>query len=195
MHSVYLVRHGKSSLDGEEAERGLEPQGLEHAEHLAGRLESLSPKVTAVYSSPYRRAQLTMEPLAKRLNLAVLVEDGFHEKRMSDQPITDIKAARVRMWEDFDFRLPGGETNAEAQNRAMGALERVRASHPDAAVAVGSHGTLIALILNAVTSSFGYDDWRAMPMPDIFRIDFPDSGGGRVDHVGCPDITGFKVQG
>ena len=56
MHSVYLIRHGKSSLDGEEDERGLEPEGIVHADQIASRLISVSPPIAAIYSSPYRRA-------------------------------------------------------------------------------------------------------------------------------------------
>lgn len=195
MHSVYLIRHGKSSLDGAEAERGLEPEGFQHAEYLAERLHGLIPVINAIYCSPYRRAILTMEPLSKRLDLPIQIEHDFHEKRMADGPVENLKAVRIKMWEDFDFRLPGGESNAEAQRRAMAALDRVRASLPSEALAVGSHGTLIGLILNAIMPSFGYEDWRAMPMPDIFRIDFPVGRKPMVDHVGCPGIDGFKVQG
>ena len=37
MHSVYLIRHGKSELGGADAERGLEPEGHVHAEQIAER--------------------------------------------------------------------------------------------------------------------------------------------------------------
>ena len=136
-----------------------------------------------------------MEPLSKRLNLPLGIENGFHEKKMSHQPVADIKAARLRMWEEFDFRLPGGESNREAQQRAMEAMGRLRRAHPDAAVVVGCHGTLIALILNAIDPSFGYEEWRAMPMPDIFRIDFSANGKPVIDHVKCPGIEGFTIPG
>jgi len=195
MHSVYLIRHGKSSLKGEEAERGLEPEGLQHAAYLGERLAALSPAVEAIYCSPYRRAILTLKPLAGRLGLPIQIEPDFHEKRMAAGPVDNLKAARIKMWEDFEFRLPGGESNAEAQRRATEAIDRIRAAHPDQAVAIGSHGTLIGLILNAFQPSFGYEDWRAMPMPDIFRIDFPAGKTPVVDHVGCPGVDGFKVQG
>ena len=118
MHSVYLVRHGKSSMEGSEAERGLEPEGEVHAEAICSRLQSLNPAVKAIYASPYRRAQLTMAPLAEHLGLPITVIDDFREKDMSDQPVDDMKGARLKMWEDFDFRLPGGESIREAQARS-----------------------------------------------------------------------------
>jgi 2,3-bisphosphoglycerate-dependent phosphoglycerate mutase len=195
MNSVYLVRHGKSSLEGTETERGLEPEGEAHAEAIRDRLVSLSPPVKAIYSSPYRRAQLTMGPLADRLGLSISVVDDFREKEMSGGPVADMKEARLKMWDDFDFRLLGGESNREAQQRALGALEGLRRAHPDEAVAVGSHGTLIALVLNSFMPDFGYEAWRAMLMPDIYRIDFPEDGEPVIDHVDCPTDDAFQVQG
>ncbi len=195
MHSVYLIRHGKSELGGADAERGLEPEGLVHAEQIADRLVSVTPPVKALYSSPFRRAGLTMEPLAKRLGLNVAVADEFREKTMSDEPIADLRAARQRMWEDFDFRLPGGETNVEAQVRATTALNKIQSAHPDEAVAVVSHGTLMGLILNTFDPSFGYEEWRAITMPDIFRIDVPPTGAPVVEHIGCDGIETFKIKG
>ena len=195
MHSVYLVRHGKSSMEGSEAERGLEPEGEVHAEAICSRLQSLNPAVKAIYASPYRRAQLTMAPLAEHLGLPITVIDDFREKDMSDQPVDDMKAARLEMWQDFDFQLPGGESIHQAQRRALAALDTVRQSHPDEAIAIGSHGTLIALILNSFMPDFGYDSWRGMLMPDVYRIDFPDGEEPVIDHVGCPTDDAFQVQG
>lgn len=195
MHSVYLVRHGKSSLEGSEAERGLEPEGKLHAQAICKRLAEQAPPVKAIYASPYRRAQLTMEPLSEQLNLPITVVEDFREEDMSDQPIDDMKAARQKMWDDFDFRLPGGESIRGAQTRALVALDTLRKAHPDEAVAIGSHGTLIALILNSFLPNFGYDSWRGMLMPDIYRIDFPDGGDPIIDHVGCPTDDAFQVQG
>ncbi|MDP6785631.1 MAG: histidine phosphatase family protein [Rhodospirillales bacterium] len=195
MHSVYLIRHGKSELGGADAERGLEPEGQVHAEQIAERLVAATPPVKALYTSPFRRAGLTMEPLAKRLGLSVTVADEFREKTMSDEPIADLKAARQRMWEDFDFRLPGGETNAEAQVRATSALRKIQKDHPDEAVAVVSHGTLMGLILNTYDPSFGYEEWLAITMPDIFRIDVPASGAAVVEHIGCEGIEAFRIKG
>ncbi len=195
MHSVYLIRHGKSELGGADAERGLEPEGHVHAEQIAERLVAVTPPVKALYVSPFRRAGLTMEPLAKRLGLPVTVADDFREKNMSNEPVANLREARQKMWEDFDFRLPGGETNAEAQVRAITALKHIQSAHPDEAVAVVSHGTLMGLILNTYDPSFGYEEWLAITMPDIFRIDVPPTGAPVVEHIGCDEIETFKVKG
>ena len=62
-------------------------------------------------------------------------------------------------------------------------------------MAVACHGTLIALMLNSFDESFGYDAWRSMLMPDIFRVDFPDGGTPAIHHIGVPAADGFEVKG
>jgi len=195
MHSFYMVRHGKSELEGDEAARPLMAEGLVQARQVSDKIASLTPSVVAIYSSPFTRARQTLEPLAEALGLPITVVDELREKHMSDEPIPDLPAARSHMWEDFDFRLTGGETNAEAQVRATTALKKVQSAHPSEAIAVVSHGTLMGLILNTYDSSFGYEEWRAITMPDIFRVDVPLLGAPVVEHIGCDEIETFKVKG
>ena len=42
---------------------------------------------------------------------------------------------------------------------------------PRKTLLVSSHGNAIALFLNYLQPSFGYDDWAAMKNPDLFRIE------------------------
>lgn len=195
MTTFYFVRHGKSSMDGAEEERGLEPEGFVHADQIAARLLEQKPTVTKIVSSPYQRARLSMEPLAKKIGLPITTVDAFHEKLMSDQPIADMKATRINMWTDFDFILPGGESNRQAQTRAVDAVNQLCKEHDGAVIAVGSHGTLIGLILNAYDPTFGFEDWRAMPMPDIVRIDFTGGNAPVITRVGVPAASEFRVDG
>ena len=195
MHSFYMVRHGIAELGGDDGARPLMAEGVVQAKQVSDKIASLAPGLVAIYCSPFRRAQQTLEPLAERLGLRIAVVDDLREKHMSDEPIPDLPAARRQMWEDADFRLPGGETNGEAQVRATQAVKQIQAAHPNEAVAVVSHGTLMGLILNTYDPSFGYEEWRAITMPDIFRVDVPPTGAPVVEHIGCDEIETFKVKG
>jgi len=53
----------------------------------------------------------------------------------------------------------------------------------------------MGLILNTYDPSFGYEEWLAITMPDIFRIDVPSSGAPVVEHIGCEGIETFKIKG
>jgi 2,3-bisphosphoglycerate-dependent phosphoglycerate mutase len=49
-------------------------------------------------------------------------------------------------------------------------LQRLARSH-DEPIIVGTHGNLLALVLAAVNSAIGFDFWRTLSFPDIFRLD------------------------
>ena len=89
------------------------------------------------------------------------------------------------MWEDFDSKLPGGESSSEATQRALSGLKSVLNDLPEnGSAAVQCHGTLIALILHNYDPSFGFDQWKSMTMPDIFQINY-DGEKAQIIHIGC----------
>ena len=189
--SLYMIRHGKADLDGAEAERPLMPEGIVQAKQMSEQIAAMRPRITAIYSSPFLRAVQTVKPLSEMTGVQIQVLEDLREKTMGHG---DINAARRRMWDDMAFRLPGGETSAEAQGRAELAIEGIARSHPNEVVAVATHGTLLGLILKLYKPDFGYEDWRAMTMPDLYHLDVPDDGRVEVDHVGCKAIETFRIQ-
>ena len=81
MRSVYLVRHAKAGdreeWDGPDHMRPLTKSGLKQAEVLADRLEAFS--ITRITSSPHVRCLETVEPIARRLGLRVILSDALVE--------------------------------------------------------------------------------------------------------------------
>ena len=78
MSCLYLVRHAHSVWTSDEM-RPLSQAGFDDARRVADILAPLRPG--AIYSSPYRRAQQTVEPLAGALGMSIqVVEDlrGAH---------------------------------------------------------------------------------------------------------------------
>ena len=178
MKTIYLIRHGKASLDGSERERGLTDEGVEHAKQITEILKKLEPKIEKVYSSPLRRAILTIEPFAKTANLEINVVEDLKEKITGDTTGKD---------------LNGGESSKDATDRALSGLKHVFDNLPEnGSAAVQCHGTLIALILHHYDSSFGFDQWKSMTMPDIYQIDH-DENQSKIIHIGCENIETFKI--
>ena len=193
MKTIYLIRHGKASLDGSDRERGLTDEGVEHAKQITEILKKLEPKIEKVYSSPLRRAILTIEPFAKTANLEINIIEDLKEKITGDTTGKDLNAEKKKMWEDFDSKLPGGESSKDATDRALSGLKHVFDNLPEnGSAAVQCHGTLIALILHHYDSSFGFDQWKSMTMPDIYQIDH-DENQSKIIHIGCENIETFKI--
>ena len=193
MKSLFLIRHGKASLDGSDRERGLTDEGIEHAKQISDILLKVEPKIQKIFSSPLRRAILTIEPFSQATNLETTVVEALHEKITGDTEGRNLNEEKKKMWEDFDSKLPGGESSNEATQRALSGLNIALNDLPEnGSAAVQCHGTLIALILHNYDPSFGFDQWKSMTMPDIYQINY-DGSKVQIIHIGCEDIETFKI--
>jgi broad specificity phosphatase PhoE len=148
--------------------RPLSAQGLKDADAVRDSLADRS--IDAIYSSPYRRARQTVEPLAAHLALPIVEVWDFRERTLSEGRVPDFQAAARATWEDFLFAHPGGETNAAAQRRGTSALLEIIARHRDSRVVVATHGTLLTLMLRAFDDAIGVEFWSAISIPDIYLL-------------------------
>jgi len=169
MHPVkrlLLIRHCESM--GQAADAPLSERGHEQARALARDL-ALQP-IDRVISSPFLRAQQTIEPFVQQVGLALEFDARLVEKTLSREPIPSWREEVQRSFVDFEHTLPGGESSREAQARGRAAL--------DAALAAGhtlpalvSHGQLMSLILHSIDPAFGFDEWARLANPDVFVVE------------------------
>jgi 2,3-bisphosphoglycerate-dependent phosphoglycerate mutase len=191
--TLFVIRHGKASLEGTDRERGLTSEGIDHANQISDVLLKIEPKIQKIFSSPLRRAILTIKPFSEDTNLEINIIEELHEKITGDTEGRNLNDEKKKMWEDFDSKLPNGESSSEATKRALSGLNSILNDLPEnGSAAVQCHGTLIALILHNYDSSFGFDQWKAMTMPDIYQINF-DGDKVQIIHIGCENIETFKI--
>lgn len=165
--TVLLIRHAHADWTPDEA-RPLSARGLADAAALAPRLAQ--EPISAVYSSPATRARQTVEPVAAAFGLSIRIVDDLRERELSGEPVDDFLAAVRATWNDPALAWPGGESNRAAQLRGVTALERIVASHPGETIVIGTHGNLLALILQRYDPSIGFAFWRELAMPDAYRL-------------------------
>jgi 2,3-bisphosphoglycerate-dependent phosphoglycerate mutase len=165
--AIYLVRHGDAVWNPDEM-RPLSAQGYKDAQAVRDCLAQTP--IAAIYSSPYRRARQTVEPLATHLALPIQEIWDFRERTLCAGPVPDFQAAARATWNDFLFAHPGGETNAAAQQRGTTALREVIARHRGSHVVIGTHGTLLALMLRSFDERIGVEFWSAISIPDIYVL-------------------------
>jgi probable phosphomutase (TIGR03848 family) len=151
---LFLVRHAVTSITGTKLTGrlpgySLSEKGREQAESTGSRLQATPLK--AIYSSPLERCTETAEAIAKNHKLKVQTLDDLSEVDYGDWSGKTFKALYgSKEWQKLkarpaDFRFPNGETIREAQTRGIGAIEKIRAKHKDAAVVVCSHADMIRL--------------------------------------------------
>jgi 2,3-bisphosphoglycerate-dependent phosphoglycerate mutase len=166
MHSTAIfIRHCESR--GQSPDASLTAKGFLDARHLVQRLKGLN--IDAIYSSPYARATQTIDPFVVKTGLPLRIEPRLHERILSVEAREDWLEQVRFSFENFDHRAPGGETLHEAQARGLAALDRTiedGATNP----AIVSHGNLLSTLLNRADRRFGFDAWRAMTNPAVYKV-------------------------
>ncbi len=181
MIQVILVRHGETDwnkslrVQGSGSDTQLNETGREQARELALRLKPKRIKV--IYSSPLQRARDTAQVIARHHQLEVQIEPALIELNVGQLEGVSVESLGKRL--DELLTMPGrdgvevgagesvwsklqhigGESLAELQQRAWGAIQRMVKDHSDGAIVVVSHYfvilTIICAVLNLPVSEIG----------------------------------------
>jgi broad specificity phosphatase PhoE len=193
---LVLARHGQTPANVERVldtvlpGPGLTDLGRLQAEALGKELVA-DPRgpVTALVSSPARRARETAGLVAPAVGLTPGVVEGTHEVQVGDLEgrNDDDSIARFRAtydaWREGDVtaRMPGGESGRDVLDRYLPALEELRAEHPDGTVVLVSHGAVLRLVAHALVGE----------IPDLGPDDHVDNCGRVV--LGADD-AGWSLE-
>lgn len=159
---VLLIRHAQTAWNRErrfngQADTPLDALGLQQARALGHALASVP--LAAVFASPLRRAMATAESLTEGRTLGVpqpapaLLE--LHHGVLDGMLAADALAQYgdlLARWRQSpgDVRLPGGETLAECQLRALAGLGALLSGfEPGPPVAIVSHQMVLSALLCA----------------------------------------------
>ena len=166
--SVLLVRHGESAparadvpfalVDGH-GDPDLDLVGWGQAERVAERLAD--EPIAAIYVTTLRRTAETAAPLSARLGLTPRVEADLREVFLGEwegglfrfRVAEGHPAARLMVAEERWDAIPGAEPADDFAARVRRALLRLQERHPDATIAVFTHGGVIGRALAEATGS------------------------------------------
>lgn len=165
-----MVRHAHSVYTPDELGRPLSAEGFIDAEKISKLLEKEN--IDIVLSSPYKRAVQTVEGVAKSIGQEVILKDDFKERKLAEQSVDDFDHAISRVWEDPTFSWGGGESNVIAQKRGVKAVTAVLQAYECKTLVIGTHGNLMALIMNHFNSDYDFNFWKNLDMPDIYKLTF-----------------------
>ncbi len=158
MPTILLIRHGeneyvaKGRLAGRKPGVHLNEKGVTQAQALGKAL--VNAPVKAVYASPLDRTIETAQPIAEALGREIISEPGLLEVDFGTWQDKTLKQLRRRkLWRTVQnspslTRFPEGETFADAQQRIVGAIEKLSEKHKaqDLIVCV-SHSDIIKLAI------------------------------------------------
>ena len=150
---IVFVRHAlplrvEAAADGSPADPALTERGQDQARRVVEALRH--DEITALITSPSRRARETAAPLAAALGLPLQIEDGVAEFDSQDPtyvPVEELRAANDPRWQAL---LKGdlysfGIDPVAFRTRVVETVERIAATYPGGRVVVFSHsGTINA---------------------------------------------------
>jgi broad specificity phosphatase PhoE len=187
MRKLILIKHAAPEVvPGVPPERWtLSDKGRAACVPLADRVGAHAPSL--VVSSEEPKAMETATLIGARLGIPWETAPGLHEHDRSNVP--HLRSSEFISMMELFFRKPdelvlGRETASDARRRFEAALREVVDSHPNETVAVVSHGTVIALLLDAPARP-AFQTWRAMGLPSLAVLNLPELDVSEtVDRIG-----------
>jgi 2,3-bisphosphoglycerate-dependent phosphoglycerate mutase len=127
-------------------------------------------------SSPYSRAILTIEGLARSLGKELIVFEELKETVFIGDdkimPDIDVYPLVKKMFSDPDFSLPGGESFTNCQNRVVTILKNILSEYKGQKVAIGTHGAVMTMMMGYFDPQFDLDFLLKTSKPDIYKMEF-----------------------
>lgn len=184
--TIYFVRHAESDIAvRDDLVRPLTQTGLEDSKKVTQVLKDK--KIDRIYSSPYRRTIDTVKDISRYLGQEIFVVDEFRERKVGEwiEDFNYFHSYAKNQWEDFDYKLNGGESLREVQARNIAALFEILFKNRGEKVVVATHGTALSTIINYFRPEFGFDEyWNIIDrMPYIICMEFEDNNLQRMVEV------------
>jgi len=155
---IILIRHGQTGWNKDERFRGrvdveLDEVGLKQAQLAAERV--MEWEISAVYSSPLKRARSTAQFVADRFGLSVVTLEGLNDMNFGQWEGLLVSEVREKQAELFDewrhnperFAVPGGESLEDVRVRVVATIDDLALKHEGEAIAVVSHRVVCKVLL------------------------------------------------
>ncbi len=169
MRKLYIVRH--CTAEGQPAEARLAEEGFKQAEELANFFTSI--QIDRIISSPFTRAQQSIEPTARKKELQVETDNRLAERILSTEHHEDWLEKLRHSFDDMKMRLQGGESSEEAMDRVESLITELKVD-PENNIILVTHGNLMTLLLKYFDDTYGFEEWKKLSNPDVFLVSFED---------------------
>ena len=176
---LYLIRHGKASMEGADRERALDEDGIIQATSLCNKIRNqFKDKRLRLISSPFRRAVQTIEKLSEDFQADIEKNSSLEEIKIGkDENITKHQIIE-KMWSDENFKVSNGSSQLEHVNQIKSELKKILKDfyENEYNLILVSHGNSIGIILKYfLNQMFTFEDWKNISMPDMYSVSFDEN--------------------
>ena len=175
---LYMVRHAETDYNRNRMVQGrgvdvpLNNLGISQASGLSRRFQSL--KFDAVYTSTLLRAVQTARiilgenkhlPFTKLRDLEEM-SFGIYEGRSWSAELGEVFNLMKSEWSrgNYDYRIEGGETIQEVEERGRKALNYIVNKHQGEHVVVVAHGRFLRILLASILDEYGLERMEDLEM-------------------------------
>ncbi|MEH7081987.1 histidine phosphatase family protein [Neobacillus drentensis] len=159
------IRHCEA--EGQSSHAQLTEKGVGQAAELAGFFGDMV--INHIISSPYLRAIQSIERVAEREDIDIVVDDRLAERILSTEVLPDWLEKLKATFDDIDLKFDRGESSREAMHRIVSVVEDIFKSDSDNTLLV-THGNLMSLLLMNYLPDFGFEQWKSLSNPDVFLL-------------------------
>lgn len=181
--TIYFIRHAESPfIFGAERERPLSNKGFDDSRKIADKLANI--QFDQFISSSYTRAIQTLEPLVNQSE--IIIYDELREKTLKGPYKLEkniIEEAIKQSFLDVHYKLEGGESTREAQERSIPIIKEILKNDSLHSIAIGTHGNILTSILNYFDHSIGFNFWKYSSKPDIYKVEFKDESLHTIERI------------
>lgn len=160
---LYVVRHCEAK--GQSPHAKLTAKGKLQAEQLVEFFDKI--EVDRIIASPFVRARCTALPLAESKGLTIEQNSNLAERVLSSQDEKDWMEKLKDTFSDVHLKYKGGESSIEAMTRVYKVVKELKS---DSSTVIVTHGNLMTLLLRCFDKRFGFEEWKELTNPDVFRI-------------------------
>ncbi|ENH97285.1 phosphoglycerate mutase family protein [Gracilibacillus halophilus YIM-C55.5] len=168
MKRILLVRHCDAL--GQHKDSPLTKKGLQQAYELARLLERQSFSIDHIICSPYLRSVESIRPFANRMNISIKTDERLKERVLSEEPVDDWLEILEESFQNYQLKLPGGESSNDAFLRANELLDECMTNATNENFLLVTHGNLLTLMLKKFHADVGFQDWKNLSNPDVYVV-------------------------
>ena len=153
---IYFIRHVDTLKDPNQnaSKWVLSSKGEEQAREIS-ELAFLQ-DCDVIFVSSEIKTYLTIEPLAKKVNIGIVENPDLDEVRRGDKFFTkeEFEIEKFKQLEELDYPAFGGETANQALQRFSNAVNLIKKTYEGKSIIIVSHGTILNLYFASILSKF-----------------------------------------
>lgn len=183
MTTIYMIRNAECS-DLQDASSEFSEAGKKEQEKIQTFFEGK--QIDEVYVSSLKSAADTLRFLINEDQRSVHVAEEFNERKIGPR-VLNLESFVRRQWSEPEYKLSGGESFFEVQDRVLDGLERIVTTNKDKVSIIGSHGMAIATVIQFFDETFTCEDYlkTSYIRPWIVKMEFEDKSLVGLELIQC----------